>query len=110
MRPLSFETDETVTLRYQLREDGAARDITGMMFRFAAKERHTDTSYRIGPLDGDIEDAEDGRFSITLKMPQEPFAGLYSVVMVDATGSRTVLTRPGGTAIRVLESLMGPEG
>jgi hypothetical protein len=106
MSPLSFETKETVTLRYQLKEDGAARDISGMAFTFAAKERHTDTLYKIPPVNGTIENASEGMFSITLTMPASPFAGLYSIVMEDTGGKRTVLSKPGGTSIRVLESLL----
>lgn len=106
MRPLRFETYETATLRYQLKEGGVAKDITGMTLTFAAKERHTDVPYRISPVIATIDDALDGRFSLTLTMPPSPFAGLYSIVMEDAGGKRTVLTKPGGTAIRVLESLV----
>ena len=106
MRALRFETNETVTLRYQVKEDGVVKDITGMSFKFAVKEKHTDAAYRIGPVDGVIDDALDGRFSITLTMPDTPFAGAYGLVMDDAAGKRTVLTRPGGESIRVIESLV----
>jgi hypothetical protein len=91
-------------------EDGAVKDITGMAFIFAAKKRHTDTIYMIAPIGGTIDDAIKGKFSVTLTMPSEPFAGLYSVVMEGAAGNRTVLTRPGGEGIRVIEGLVDQEG
>jgi len=106
MRALKFEVNETVTLRYQVKEEGVAKDITGMTFTFAAKERPADAAYRISPLSGTIDDAQDGRFSITLTVPPIAFAGFYSIVMEDALGKRTVLTRRGGTDIKVLESLL----
>jgi len=105
MKALTFETGETVTLLYQLREDGAAKDITGMGFIFAAKERHTDAAYMVAPVAGAIDDAASGRFSFEVTMPSSPFAGVYGVVM-EAGGKRTVLTSPGGDGIRVLESLV----
>ena len=106
MKDMKFETGERVTLRYQLTEGGAAKDITGMLFRFAAKARHTDDTYKIGPANGVIDDAGEGKFSFTLTMPAVPFSGVYSVVMEDGAGNRTVLNQRGGDAIRVIESLV----
>ena len=106
MKVLKFETGERVFLRYQLTEGGSASDITGMTFRFAAKERHTDATYKISPVTGSIEDPEQGKFSFVLDMPSTPFAGVYSVVMEDAAGNRTVLSQRGGDPIRVIESLL----
>ena len=106
MKDMKFETGESATLRYQLTEDGAAKDITGMLFKFAAKEKHTDTGYTIGPANGVIDDAALGKFSFTLTMPAMPFSGVYSVVMDDGAGARTVLNQRGGDAIRVIESLV----
>lgn len=106
MRALSFETQERATLSYELREGGSPRDITGMSFTFASKLRHTDAAYVIAPLSGQIDDATGGRFHFEITMPSAPFAGVYSVVMSDGTGNRTVLSTPGGDPIRVLESLV----
>ena len=106
MNPLSFETNETASLRYQLIDNGEPRDITGMTFMFAAKERNTDLAYRISPVSGSIDDAVNGKFSFEISMPSTQFAGVYSVVMTDAGGRRTVLTERGGTVIRVHESLV----
>lgn len=106
MRALVFETDETVTLRYQITEDGSAKDIAGMSFIFAAKQGHADTGYMIAPTAGTIDDAAEGRFSMTFTMPSGPFSGVYSIVMEDVGGKRAVLSSPGGDAIRVIESIL----
>ena len=106
MKALTFETGETVTLRYQLKEDGAAKDITGMSFTFAAKLKHTDASYQIAPVTGVIDEAAEGKFSFTVPMPATPFSGVYSVLMIDGVGYRTVLSSRGGDAIRAMESLI----
>jgi len=108
MKDLRFETGETVTLRYQVRDTvtGLPRDITGMSFRFAAKEKHTDAAYKIAPVAGAIDDAASGLFHITLDMPGTPFTGVYSVVMEDAGAKRTVLSRAGGNPITVVENLI----
>lgn len=101
MRALVFETSESATLRYQLNEIDAPKDITGMTFRFAAKVHHTDATYAIEPVVGVVDDAAGGKFSFELTMPPTPFAGLYSVVMEDGEGNRTVLGHRPGDVIRV---------
>lgn len=106
MRALSFETQERATLSYELREDGSPRDITGMGFTFASRLRHTDPAYVIAPVAGVIDDASAGRFHFEVTMPSTPFGGVYSVIMTDGSGNRTVLSTPGGDPIRVLESVV----
>lgn len=108
MKSLLFEAGETVKLEYQIKDSvtGHAVDITGMSFKFAAKKKHTMDDYRIVPVDGTIDDAVEGKFSFEVLMPSTPFSGVYSVVMEDGDGKRTVLTQRGGAAISVIESLV----
>lgn len=107
MRDLILETGETASLAYELRDaQGQTVDISGISFTFAAKTRHTEASYMVEPVSGTIDDAPGGRFSFEVTMPLVPFAGVYSVLMQDGTGKRTVLTERGGAGIRVIESLI----
>lgn len=108
MRALRFEKGETVTLNYQVKDrvTGQPKDITGMTFKFAAKENFTDTGYKIAVVTGAIDDAANGLFHITVTIPDTPFSGVYSVLMEDASSKRTVLSSAGGDPIRVLENLI----
>lgn len=107
--PLRIIRGDARTLRYQLREDGSSRDITGMSFRFGVKERHTDAAYRIGPVEGTVDDAPEGKFSFALDSTHtdlDPFRGVYAVAMYDGGGNRTTLTPAGGVEFRVIEDII----
>jgi hypothetical protein len=106
MKSRTFVKGEKPTLSYQLKEGGSAKDITGMSFKIGVKEKLNDTSYKIGPVTGDIDDATSGKFSFTFTVPEETFKGLYEVAMYDASSNKTVLTSPRGVEFRVVESIV----
>ncbi|KKL24310.1 hypothetical protein LCGC14_2416630, partial [marine sediment metagenome] len=79
MNPIKIVRKDTATLSFQVKEDGVALDITGLTFKLAVKEGMADTAYKVGPLDGTIDDAATGRFSFaftTVETDQAPFAGV----------------------------------
>lgn len=109
MKPITITRADTVTLRYRITEDGSPMDITGMTFKLAVKEAPEDTAFRIGPLDGSIDDAEAGMFSITLEhthTDQAPFAGRAEIAMYDASGAKTTLTPASGLEFRLVEDII----
>ena len=99
---------DKVTLRFQLKEDGLPKDITGMTFKFGVKEKLTDASYKIGPKDGAIDDAAQGRFSFTLTASDtaSAFSGVYEIAMYDSGTNRSTLTPAKGVAFRVMENII----
>lgn len=109
MNPITLTRGDTVTLRYQLKEDGAAKDITGMTFRLAVRENISDPAAKIGPVDGVIEDESNGKFCFTLDdthTDQAPFAGLAEIAMYDAADRKTTLTPAGGLGFRLVEDIV----
>lgn len=104
---LEIVRSDTVVLSYQVSEDGTPKDITGLVFKFAAHVEH-DASPRIGPITGTIDNAANGKFSIELTATDTdvaPFSGIYEVAMFDGT-DKTTLTRPGGAPFRLYEDII----
>ncbi len=109
MNPITLTRGDTVTLSYQLKEDGAAKDITGMTFKLAVKEAVSDASYKISPVSGTIDDAALGKFSFALtdiETDQSPFAGVMEIAMYDAQSKKTTLTAAGGVVFRLVEDIV----
>ncbi len=109
MNPITITRGDTITLSYQLKEDGALKDITGMSFKLAVKEGITDTAYKIDPVDGTIDDAESGKFSFALsatETDQAPFAGVMEIAMYDASSNKTTLSAAGGLSFRLVEDIV----
>ena len=109
MNPIALTRGDTVTLSYQLKEDGLEKDITGMTFKLAVKEGITDASYKINPVSGTIDDAATGKFSFELtesETDQSPFAGVMEIAMYDASSNKTTLTGAGGIAFRLVEDIV----
>jgi len=109
MNPITITRGDTLTLSYQIKEDGVAKDITGMSFKLAVKEGITDASYRINPIDGTIDDASSGKFSFALtdtETDQAAFAGLLELAMYDAQSNKTTLTPAGGVSFRLMEDIV----
>lgn len=101
---------DTVTLSYQLKEDGSPKDISGMSFKLAVKENLTDPACRIGPLTGTVQEAASGKFSFALtatETDQTPFSGVYEIAMYDGSGNRLVVTPPRGVPFSLLEDIIG---
>ena len=109
MTPVKVTKGDKATLRYQLREDGAGKDITGMGFKLAVKEKLTDSGHKISPVDGTIDDAANGKFSFVLtstETDQAPFRGLMEIAMYDGSGDKTTLTPAGGLPFRLVEDVI----
>ncbi len=109
MNPIKITRGDNVTLSYQLKEDGVAKDITGMSFKLAVKENLTDTAFKIAAVDGTIDDEATGKFSFALtdtETDQSPFAGVMEIAMYDGSGNKTTLTPPGGLAFRLMEDIV----
>ena len=109
MNPITITRGDTLTFFYQLKEDGAAKDITGMSFKLAVKERATDTAYKIDPVEGTVDDEALGKFSFALadtETGQAAFAGVMEIAMYDGSGNKTTLTAPGGVGFRVVEEVL----
>ena len=109
MNPITITRGDTLTLSYQLKEDGVAKDITGMSFKLAVKEGITDASYKVAPVTGTIDDASSGKFSFALtdtETDQASFAGLMEISMYDASSNKTTLTPAGGLAFRLMEDIV----
>jgi hypothetical protein len=109
MNPETVVRGDSVTLKYQLKEDDVAKDITGMTFKFAVKENITDTTQKIGPVDGTIDDAAGGRFSFELTAAmtdQAPFAGRAEIAMYDSQSRKITLSPPAGLEFRLVEDII----
>lgn len=109
MNPIYITRGDTVTLSYQLLEDGVAKDITGMSFKLAVKEKLTDTAFKIAAVDGTIVVAAPGKFSFTLtdtETDQTPFAGKVEIAMYDGSGNKTTLTPSGAVKFCVIEKIL----
>ena len=109
MNPITITRGDTLTLSYQLREDGVAMDITGMTFKLAVKQGISEASYMIGPVDGTIDDAALGKFSFPLtetETGQGPFAGVMEIAMYDVLDNKTTLSAAGGVEFRLVEDIV----
>ena len=109
MNPITITRSDTITLSYQLKEDGVAKDITGMSFKLAVKEGITNASYKVDPVTGAIDDAALGKFSFALtdtETDQAAFAGVMEMAMYDGSGNKTTLTGAGGIAFRLVEDIV----
>ena len=109
MNPITITRGDTITLSYQLKEDGSPKDITGMSFKLAVKEGLEDASYRISPVSGTVDDAATGKFSFALtetETDQSPFRGSMEISMYDASSNKTTLTAAGGVVFRLVEDIV----
>jgi len=101
---LEFNINDKKTLKCQLREaDGITpKDITGLIFRFYAKDEPGDASYTIDPVEATITDEANGRFEFVLTMPADPFDGFYWIEREDGGGNIDTFKPARGTQIQVL--------
>ncbi len=105
---LSFIKGETRTISLQVIESGIAKNITGYTFKFAAKEKFSDTAYKINVIAGAITDAVNGKLTLTLNAADidVAFRGVYEIAMYDALLKKTVLTQPRGLPVAVHEDII----
>ena len=108
LRAKSFVKGDAITLSYQLKENGASKDISGMTFKFGAKEKIDDMQYKIEPVSGLIENSGEGKFSFTLTGAQTNivFSGVYEITMYDSFLKKTTLTPSGGVPIKITENII----
>lgn len=108
MNALKIVKGDNAVLRYQLKEEGVPKDISMMTFKFAAKQTIDDTSYKISPVTGAIDDAVNGKFSFTLDSAATGtvFTGLFEICMYDGSNNKTALTPAGGVSIKIVESII----
>lgn len=108
MNSVTIVKGETRTLRYRIEEDGAPRDITGMSFKMAVKERPSDAAPAIGPVEGVIENASGGEFSFTLNAEDtgEAVSGRMEIAMFDSAENKLVLTPAGGVEFRIRDAIV----
>jgi hypothetical protein len=101
---LDFNVDDTKTLKYQLREADKETpvDITGLTFRFYAKDEPGDTTYTISPVTAALTDPTNGRFEFQdVDMPSEAFDGFYWIEREDGAGNVDTFPPSKGTQIIV---------
>ncbi len=102
-----FVKGDKPTLKFQLTQNGAARDITGMTFKLTVKQFITNTVAVIGPVNGALNDVANGKFSFTLDLTNTaPVRGKMEIAMYDGAGNRTTLTPPGGVDFSVIENII----
>ena len=99
-----FNVDDTKTLRFQLREADKITpvNITGLIFKFFARDKAGDSVYTISPVTGTITDAANGRYEFDVAMPSGPSNSSYWVTR-EAGGEVDTFEPAEGTEIRILE-------
>ena len=107
---LILVTGDTVTQEYQLVSGttGLPENITGMFFKFGVKLSPSAPAYLIGPIDGVITDAVNGRFKFTYLIPATPDNGVREIQMDDGAGTVTTLTRGGGLPTSIVKEIITP--
>jgi len=101
---LKFNVDDTKTLRFQLREADKITpvDITGLVFKFFARDKAGDAAYTIDPVTGTITDAANGQFEFEVAMPSTASNSVYWVTR-ESGGEVDTFQPAEGTEIRILE-------
>lgn len=101
--PLNLVTGDTVSLQYQIisGDTGLPVDITGNTFKFAGKNKPSDTAFIIDPVIGVIDDAVNGKFSFEISVPATANEGVYEVEMQDSGGKALTLTPGGGVRLTI---------
>lgn len=102
---LKFNVDDSKTLKYQLREADKITpvDITGLIFRWFARDKAGDATYTIAPVVATITDATNGQFEFDITMPSDPSNSLYWIEREDGGGDVDTFGPAEGTEIRILE-------
>ena len=101
---LKFNIDDTKTLRFRLFEADKVTpvNITGLTFKFFARNKAGDAAYTIDPVTGTITDAAEGRFEFDVLMPSTKSGSVYWITR-EAAGEVDTFGPAEGTEIRILE-------
>ncbi len=101
---LKFNVDDTKTLRFQLRAADKITpvDITGLTFKFFARDKAGDAAYTISPVTGTITDAGNGQFEFGVSMPSTSSKSVYWVTR-ESGGEVDTFAPAEGTEIRILQ-------
>ena len=101
---LKFNVDDRKTIKFQLREADKVTpvDITGLIFRFFARENPGDVDYIIAPVVADHTDDLNGKFEFDVLMPSAADTGVYWVEREDGLGNVDTFNPAEGTEIRIL--------
>lgn len=99
-----FNVDDTKTLRFQLREADKITpvDITGLVFKFFARDKAGDVAYTISPVTGTNTDNVNGQFEFEVAMPSTRSNSVYWITR-EAGGEVDTFQPAEGTEIRILE-------
>jgi hypothetical protein len=101
---LKFNVGDQKTIKCQLRKsDGVTpENITGLAFRFYAKDEPGDVAYTIDPVTATNTDEPNGRFEFDVTMPANPTNSFYWIERDDGAGSVDTFKPAEGTEIRIL--------
>ena len=109
MKKRIIVSGESIALSYQLMKDGEPVNIEDYTFKFGVKAHAGDTEYILGPIDGIIETAAEGKVGFPLTATDtdlDACSGMYEIAMYDGDNKKRVLTPPGGVAFIVLEGII----
>lgn len=100
---LKFNVDDSKTLRFQLREADKITpvDISGLTFKFFARDKAGDTAYTISPVTATIPTGTDGRFEFDVFMPSTESNSLYWITREN--GDVDTFPPAEGTQIQIME-------
>jgi hypothetical protein len=101
---LEFNVGDSKVLRFRwLQADGVAPvDLTGLTIKFFAREKAGDTGYTINPVEANVPDPTDGRFTFDVTMPTDPTNSVYWITREDGLGKVDTAQPAKGTEIAIL--------
>ncbi|MEK6745367.1 MAG: hypothetical protein AABZ15_17275 [Nitrospirota bacterium] len=111
--PIVMEKGEKLIIQVEVLEGGVAKDCTGFTAKFGVKEKLTDTTYKIGLLDGVFSNNALGVKSIltftilpAATTGLAAFGGLYSAAIYDGGGNKAPIADRGGVAFTLKEDIL----
>jgi hypothetical protein len=111
--PITMERGAKRMIVYEMTDAGVPVDCSGFTFLLAVKGRSSDAAYKIGPISGVVSLGSTGlqslvtfSFDPNVTKVLNPFTGTYSAVLIDSSGKHVPLTKPGGEAFALRESVI----
>lgn len=103
---------EARTFKYQVKEDGVAKNISALTAKMHVKADIDDVAYQIEVTGSFTTDGTDGKFEIAVLSTtvaagsdKTPFEGVYELTLETGAGARTPLTVPRGAPFRLVENV-----